>query len=394
MKFLSVLFCLHLCLTGCNKVEPKLDTSRIYFSARAVPGANIYSINLAKELIRHTNNSGGRDSSLGLDDQGNLFFTSTRILPEDRAARAKIGKYGNRRQDLNALYLKAGAIEERRENLTQSIGKTGMPESSTAISIDGKQFSFVRTILSKGAKNKSMAELEKIAHDELYVQAGLNGAEEKVSTADVIIGPRWSSDGKSLVFSSYTKSKKTSHLSVYNIETGKTEQLLENPWGINQIDSAQWSPDGKYISIILHPIEKKRLRELYVMDVKSKELKKISKEFESVQSSVSWSKDSQKIAYGALIDSGDFKTLSRRPSDDIVAHIFVADLNGNSQQLTKEPTGIDARPVFSPDNQHIAFKRADEPRSRKASLLVMNLKTGIVETIHSGLMRKGHMIWQ
>lgn len=391
MKRLFVLFLLPFMLFACSKK----DDSRIYFVARTVPGANLHSIDMQKTLIRHTNDSGSREFDLTIDKDSNVFFTSNRILPEDRAKRAKIGKFGSRRQDLNVFYMPAGTEEEKMVNAATPIGKTDMPEALANMSPDGASFSFVRTLLPHQHRKKSKEVLQNVAVDQLYVQDGVDGTPKMIAQYDVIIKPQWSPDNKKLVYSAYDYTDNKAELFIYDVQTGKSQQVLESPWGINQIDSPQWSPDGQQISLILHPLEKNQLRTLYLLDLTSKELKRVSGEGHSVQSPVSWSSDGKQLVYDAYIyDVQDGVIQKPERGSRYTSHIFLVALDGmKTTQLTKDEQVIHSAPTFSPDDSLIAFLWAEERKSRRASLKVMNLKGEVIDTFHDNVNPGSPLVW-
>lgn len=391
MKLLYFLIFVPLILLSCSN---KPDNSRIYFVARAVPGANIYSVNMEKTLLRHTHNSGGRESDLNLDVQGNLFFTSNRVLPGDRSARSAIGKQGSRRQDLNVAYLKAGVLEERGQNSIVALSKTDMPESLAAMTANGDYFSFVRTMLPETHLQDTIGSIKTAAYDQLYVQQGLEGESKKVFEADVIIATNWSADGSRLVFSSYQFEAKQAKLLFYDVASDKVQMLLENPWGENQIDAPIWSPDGQQLAMVLHPLDKKSLRTLFTLDLQTKKIQQISSKLQSVQTPVAWSRDGKKLAYGAYVDLADYDSLDPQSRDNLKAHIFLSNLNGKVEQLTKGEAGIYLKPVFSPDDRLIAYLHAANYRSREASLEVMDLQGRLQKTLHEDVYRKSNLIWQ
>lgn len=384
---------LALCLLaafGCSQKE----SSTIYFVARNSPGANIHSIDVkTKQLVRHTHNSGSRDIDFTADKNGNIFFTSNRVLPEDRAERAKLGKRSNRRQDLNIFKLEQGKLEDKTTLLAQAISKTDLPETLVKVSSDQKYLSFVRTALPE-KKEDEYRDLASDAFDELYVLDIKNNKEKKIHSADVIIKPSWASQQNKLVFSTYNYEQNIAQLYIYDAKTGNTEKLLENPWESNQIDAPQWSPDEKYISLILHPRNKDRLRALYLFDLEAKSLQKISQELHSVEDPVSWSSDSKAIAYSALIDDGNLKVLNLWKDSMVESPIFVVDLAGNSHQVTQETGALYTTPTFSPNNNFLAVKKLDDLRDRKAELQILNLNGELQETLHDNVFKHSPIIWR
>lgn len=380
--------CFVFMLNGCSNKEVEVDQSRIYFAARAVPGANIYSTDLQLNEVRHTYNSGARDIDMTLDAQGNLFFTSNRVLPEDRAERAKLGKRGNRRQDLNVFYLPAGTVEEKVNGAARPIDKTAMPESLASISQDGSQFAFVRTQLPSEIPSGGVAKVQSQTQDQLFWKEGKDAVAQKIYQADVILKPEWSPDNQKLIFSSYDFKAKIAKLAVFDRQTKVVSELLRNPWGVNQIDAPQWSPDGTKITLIRHPVEKKQFRTLFLMDVKSKGLSQLSKNSMGVGPRVSWSSDSRRILFSAFDNDPENESSKRQK------HIYISSLNGELQSPSAGQEGFFAAPVFSPDNQKIAYLYTQEQRDRKAKLKVMDLQGKEIALLHENVFRRTRLFWQ
>ena len=150
-----------------------------------------------------------------------------------------------------------------------------------AFSDGGKGFATTRLsfVNRKGADNS-----------ELYM-CYPDGWDMRQLTSDgrAAVGPRWAPNGKDLYYTGFLHEKQL----VYrlNVETGARECL-----GLfkNGASGAAVSPDGRSAAIIL---SYQGNPELYVMDLASRTLKRMTTTTAAAESSPCWSPDGRKIAY-------------------------------------------------------------------------------------------------
>lgn len=150
-----------------------------------------------------------------------------------------------------------------------------------AFSDGGKGFATTRLayVNRKGANNS-----------ELYM-CYPDGWDMRQLTSDgrAVVGPRWAPDGENLYYTGFLHEKQL----VYrlNVKTGARECL-----GLfkNGASGAAVSPDGRSAAIIL---SYQGNPELYVMDLASRTLKRMTTTSAAAESSPCWSPDGRKIAY-------------------------------------------------------------------------------------------------
>lgn len=150
-----------------------------------------------------------------------------------------------------------------------------------AFSDGGKGFAMTRLafVNRKGADNA-----------ELYM-CYPDGFDMRQLTSDgrAAIGPRWAPNGKEIYYTGFLHEKQL----VYrlDVETERRECL-----GMfkNGASGAAVSPDGRSVAIIL---SYQGNPELYVMDLASRTLKRMTTTSAAAESSPSWSPDGRKIAY-------------------------------------------------------------------------------------------------
>lgn len=359
---------------------------RIYFFDDIVTGTNIVSVDLDGNRTEHTAGRGSREIDMAVADDGTVIYSSNLVLAEDRAARQNKKKGQSRRQDFN-VYLRPSSVAGE-EATVELIGKSEMPETQAGISPDGQWMSFVRTVLASGPDQKNV--------EELYVVK--RGSDEllKVASADAIIRPHWSPKGGQLVYSTYAFAEKYGTVAIYRTDTARSELILENPWENSQIDSPQWSPDGKKLSLIQHPLYKDGVRRLYVYDFVRKKLEPVSGDNVVVQAPVSWASDGRSIVYGGMVDyKSGWEESRRQRIAEGSGQIFLADLKSGTTQLTQGDQQRHLSPVFSPNDKLIAYLYSPDLTSKRLSLRVIDRKGKLVkDNLHEKVSGISFLIWR
>ena len=140
-------------------------------------------------------------------------------------------------------------------------------------------------------------------YKELYT-CDIDGFNLRKVTNDksIVVAPKWSFDNKSILYTSY----KAGYPNVY--QTGR-KKSLSSYGGLNV--SASISPDNKYIALIL---SKDGNPELYLKEIKTGNLKRLTSTRRANEASPCWSPNAKQIAY--VSDS------SGRP------HIYIIDISG------------------------------------------------------------------
>ncbi|QNS05400.1 TolB family protein [Streptomyces xanthii] len=184
---------------------------------------------------------------------------------------------------------------------------------------------------------------EGCAYARNLVLAGSDGSDRRVlvpgiapeaNEAPYVALPDWSPDGKRIVYSSPR--------GMEWIRTDGTGQEVLTPAG----GAGTFSPDGKTIAFVRTstyetPDGWESGRDVWIMDVATREVRQVSTARDASSGPVDWSPDGQRIAY--VTDNG-------------LATVDVA--TGATTQLqnnwTTYLTGVQG-PVFSPDGTRIAF---------------------------------------
>ena len=105
----------------------------------------------------------------------------------------------------------------------------------------------------------------------------------------IVVRPRWTPDGSSVLFTSYLRGFPDIHKA--NLQTGKRE-VVASYAGLNT--GAAVSPDGKEVALIL---SKDGNPELYLKNLRSGKLSRLTYSSPAVESSPSWSPDGKSLVY-------------------------------------------------------------------------------------------------
>ncbi|MEY4589789.1 MAG: hypothetical protein RL497_1865 [Pseudomonadota bacterium] len=405
MKFWFLFFTLLTCVVSCDR---KASQSRIYFLSDldASVGINIFSVDMDKELTRHTFDEGAREIDFALDKQGNMALSSNRVQSWATYYKSPAKNRKTKMQYFNIYYLPKGAIEKHdKDRVAQALTTNGTDQIiQTDISPDGRWVSMVRhQQMPDGKKREFLALIDRNNKD--------NGVTvQEIDQADIVLSSRWSPDSSQLLYSTHlygaeeaANSAETAKptgekalLKVFDTKTGTTQTLMEDPWPNNQIASPQWAPNGEWISLIAHPLADGQVRKLYVMNLKTRALTLLSASNAQVQSNVSWLNDSQQIVYGALVDyKQDWSDELREKVYTGSGQIFITDLKGEKRQITQGDKILHTRPVLSPDNKKIAYLYSDNLGADVLSLRVMDLQgkpSG--EPLYGAVDAASHLIWR
>ena len=221
---------------------------------------------------------------------------------------------------------------------------------------------------------------------ELYLAAS-DGRDLMQLTRDgtISVAPHWGPDSR-IAYTSFLKGYPDVYL--IDVETGRRDRI-SNSTGLNT--SADLSPDGREIALIL---SKDGNPELYIKNLSSGELTRVTKTRKAAEASPSWSPDGQTIVYVSdqagrphlytiSRNGGRPKRLTSRGSENVspdwgqngkIAYctrfgdryqIVVLDLaTRESKTLATHDRADYEDPSWAPDGRHIACSRTQDYKSK------------------------------
>ena len=345
--------------------------AEIYFSAKiAGPVVNIHSVNELGLVNKITDNKRWRDLEYDVAINGLISFSSNRKNTDKILRQRQAEDY-----NINILDPKDNQLSK----ITTQSSQDQQPEFSPA----GTEVAFIR--VDKNQQSLVVYDLK-------------TKTEKTLAISKVIYDFSWSPNGKRIVFSN--SSKNSANLLMVNVDTLMTEIILtattnENSKKLeNLYVVASWSPDGKYIAYIVHPLKKDISRSLHVYQLDTKKSQLISQTDIQVQAPLTWSKDSDTLLYSALVNYQQFydETVHKKVYLGGM-HIFNSDLLGNNQQMT-QGDHLFKQPIFSPDEKQIAFLYADKLNARTLQLNSMQRDGSEIKTLGKGIAQNAKIQWR
>ena len=176
------------------------------------------------------------------------------------------------------------------------------------------------------SKKNSQADIYTINYDGSEMQNVTNHQ-------SIVIGPRWSPDGRYLAFTSYKNGRPEGY--IRNLKNGIDKKVASFD-GLNLCGS--FSPDGNKLLLTL---SKEGNEEIYVLEIDSMKLTRITHNY-SIDVSPTWSPDGKRIAF-----------VSNRSGSP---QIFVMDADGNNTKRITFEGNYNSSPSWSPRGGRIAYE--------------------------------------
>ena len=221
---------------------------------------------------------------------------------------------------------------------------------------------------------------------ELYI-CGMDGGGLVQLTRDnnISVRPRWSPDGQQVVYTSYLR--RFPDIYQINVRTGQRDCIANYP-GMNV--GGCISPDGQSMAMVL---SKDGNPELYVRQLRSGKLTRLTKTGKAAEASPSWSPDGQQLVYVSdqsgspqlytiARNGGGSKRLSSRGGESVSPDwgpngliVFSTRIGKQYQVQIIDPASGEIQtipldyanyedPSWAPDGRHIVCTRTERYRSK------------------------------
>jgi TolB protein len=191
--------------------------------------------------------------------------------------------------------------------------------------------------------------------------ADADGANEKVmvESAEPIMSPAWSPDGRKLAYVSFEN--KQAEIFVQTLRSGARQKVSSRP-GVNGAPS--WSPDSRRLALTLSRGEGNL--DLFVLDMASQMLTRLTDQ-RSIDTESAWAPDGGTIFFTS--DRAGGPQIYRVPAD-----------GGSAQRVSFEGS-YNARPRVSPDGKRLAVVTNDRGNYRIA---LIDLERGFTQVLTDG----------
>ena len=145
-----------------------------------------------------------------------------------------------------------------------------------------------------------------------------------------------------------------------------------------------WSPDGRFIAFKGHfspvvdhgPGDRSAV---YVIDANGSNLHTLTRRsaVDNYAFGLSWSPDSQYLAYLGLPDGPLPSTASDGPASDPPLDVFVIGADGSAEQNVTNTAAFESRPAWSPDGTRLAYLTSETGEGYRMAVLPMDGRTPV-----------------
>lgn len=213
----------------------------------------------------------------------------------------------------------------------------------------------------KGVFATRIAYVSKVGarHTLMIADADGEGAQAALSSAQPIISPAWSPDGRQLAYVSFEGGKAV--VMVQDVASG-ARRVVAGFKGTNSAPA--WSPDGRQLVVTL---SRDGGSQLYVIGVDGSGLRRLTQST-AIDTEATWSADGASIYF--VSDRGGSPQIYRVPSQ-----------GGSAQRITFSG-GYNISPSLSPDGRWLAHVAQSEAGAFRIQL--MDLTSGALRVVSEG----------
>lgn len=343
--------------------SPTAYADLLFSAAGPGPVANLYTVDEAGELQKITDDIRWRDMDADISQDGRVVFSSNReqkLTSGIQKGKARFHLFLTDLKGTDPIPLSSGESDER------------MPRFSP----DARKIAFIR----------------RVRESQQLVLTEPGATETVLFSSEEIFDFSWSPDGGQLALALRNGAK--SELRLISATEGKKQagDPLVNGEGRDWIAAARWAPDGRHIAFIRHPLRAGE-RRLMVLDLKSGQERRLSPEGVQVQQPPDWSGDSKLLTYAALVNYRyRYDEKLHKKIYEGAMHLFMSSLDGETRQLSKG-SGMHSAPVFSPNEEKIAFLYAPSLDARRFALRTISLDGESLQDVYPSVTRNSGIIW-
>jgi len=203
-------------------------------------------------------------------------------------------------------------------------------------------------------------ELEARVFRMIVADADGENAKVLVESAEPLMSPAWSPDGRKLAYVSFENNN--SEIFVQSLRSGARQQVSARA-GVNSAPA--WSPDGRKLALTLSKPDGNL--DIYALDMTNQVLTRLT-ERASIDTEPAWSNDGETIFF-----------TSDRAGGPQVYHVPAA--GGEAPQRVTFEGSYNARPRVGPDGKQLAVVHNDRGNYRIA---VVDVKRGFTQVLTEG----------
>ena len=197
--------------------------------------------------------------------------------------------------------------------------------------------------------------------------------------------PSWSLDGKKAAIVVFTEEDWAYTTYILDLVTGGVTNMTQFFPDGHQLTNPRWSPDGKWL-VYLGYGPNTPTHDLFKLNVATKRLVNITNSPEFSDSQASWSPDGAMLAFDSVRSDPN--------PDNWETNLYIMDADGSNKiQLTDDHPIENASPVWSPDGKTLAFLSYNRTSPGSYDLYTIHPDGSNIERITFDEKEKGSPQW-